>query len=105
MFRLLKVTGDSLSPLYKEGDFVVITTLPFFLRRLRQGDIIVFQHGLYGTLIKIVERVLPEEEAVYVIGASEDSLDSRRLGPISRQAIMGRVIMRIAKPIHRHYLY
>ena len=98
MLRLLKVTGDSLSPLYKEGDFVIITTLPFFLRRLRQGDIIVFQHGLYGTLIKNVDRVLPEEEAVYVIGTSEDSLDSRLLGPISREAIKGRVIWHIARP-------
>jgi signal peptidase I len=98
MFRLLKVTGDSLSPLYKEGDFVVITTLPFFLRRLRQGDIIVFQHGLYGTLIKIVDRVLPEEDAVYVIGTSEESLDSRRLGPISRGALKGRVLWHIARP-------
>ncbi|MDO9128674.1 MAG: S26 family signal peptidase [Anaerolineales bacterium] len=100
MFRLLKVTGDSLSPLYKEGDFVVITTLPFFLRRLRKGDIIVFQHGLYGTLIKIVDRVSPEGDEVYVIGASENSLDSRRLGPINRQAIMGKVICHIAKPTH-----
>jgi phage repressor protein C with HTH and peptisase S24 domain len=98
MLRLLKVTGDSLSPLYKEGDFVVITTLPFFLRRLRQGDIIVFHHGLYGTLIKIVDRVLPEEDAVYVIGTSEESLDSRRLGPISRAAIRGRIIWHIARP-------
>jgi len=98
MFRLLKVTGDSLSPLYKEGDFVVITTLPFFLRRLRQGDIIVFKHGLYGELIKIVDRLLPEEDAIYVIGTSEDSLDSRRLGPISRAAIKGRVLWHIAKP-------
>jgi len=100
MLQLLKVTGESLSPLYKEGDFVVITTLPFFLRRLRQGNIIVFQHGLYGTLIKIVERVLPDEDAVYVIGTSEDSLDSRRLGPISRAAIKGRVLWHIAKPTH-----
>ena len=100
MVRLLKVTGESLSPLYKEGDFVVVTTLPFFLRRLRQGDIIVFQHGLYGTLIKIVDRLLPEEDAVYVIGTSEESLDSRRLGPISRAAIKGRVLWHIAKPNH-----
>jgi signal peptidase I len=100
MFRLLKVTGDSLSPLYKEGDFVVITTLPFLSRRIRPGDIIVFQHGLYGTLIKIVDRISPEGDEVYVIGASENSLDSRRLGPISRQAIKGKVIWHIAKPTH-----
>ena len=98
MLRLLKVTGDSLSPIYKEGDFVVVTTLSFFLRRVRQGDIIVFQHGLYGTLIKIVDRVLPEEDAVYVTGTSEGSLDSRRLGLISRAAIKGRVIWHIARP-------
>ncbi len=98
MLRLLKVTGDSLSPLYKEGDFVVIATLPFFLRRLRKGNIIVFQHGLYGILIKIVDRLTSEGDEVYVIGASENSLDSRRLGPINRQAIMGKVIWHIARP-------
>ena len=100
MFRLLKVTGDSLSPMYKEGDYVVITTLPFLSRRIRPGDIIVFQHGLYGTLIKIVDRILPEGDEVYVIGASENSLDSRRLGPISRQAIKGKVIWHIVKPTY-----
>jgi len=55
---------------------------------------------LYGTLIKIVERVLPDEDAVYVIGTSDDSLDSRRLGPISHAAIKGRVLWHIAKPTH-----
>jgi hypothetical protein len=84
--------------MYKEGDYVVITTLPFLSRRIRPGDIIVFQHGLYGTLIKIVDRILPEGDEVYVIGASENSLDSRRLGPISRQAIKGKVIWHIVKP-------
>jgi len=102
MLRLLKVTGESLSPLYRGGDYVVITTLPFFLRRLRQGDIIVFQHGLYGTLIKIVDRISPEEDVIYVSGTSEDSLDSRRLGPISRAALKGKVIWHIAKPVHWH---
>ncbi|MDI6770588.1 MAG: S24 family peptidase [Anaerolineales bacterium] len=97
MLRLLKVTGDSLSPLYKEGDYVVIATLPFFLRRLRQGDIIVFHHGLYGTLIKIVDRLSPESDEIYIVGASENSLDSRRLGAINRQAIKGKVIWHIAK--------
>jgi len=84
--------------MYKEGDYVVITTLPFLSRRIRPGDIIVFQHGLYGTLIKIVDRISPEGDEVYVIGASENSLDSRRLGPISRQAIKGKVIWHIVKP-------
>ena len=43
MLRVIKVTGNSLSPKYEEGDFVVITTVPFFFGSLRQGDVIVFQ--------------------------------------------------------------
>jgi len=96
MFRILRVAGGSLYPDFQEGDFVVIATRPFFLRRLRRGDVVVFRHEAYGTLIKRVTHVLPEE--VYVLGARQDSVDSRRLGPIRRQAITGKVIWHISKP-------
>lgn len=94
MLRILKVSGDSMLPEYKEGDFVVITTSPFFLHRLKAGNIIVFHHGSYGTLIKRIEH-FDENNDLIVIGTQPTSLDSRRLGPISLKAVRGKVVWHI----------
>jgi len=95
MLRILKISGDSLSPEYEEGDFVVIATSPFFLRRLKPGDVVVFQHGGYGTLIKKIER-FNENGDLIVVGTQPSSLDSQRLGPISPQALKGKIIAHIS---------
>jgi len=90
------VAGDSMSPEFREGDFVVIATHPFPLR-LNEGDVIVFNHTHYGTLIKRILRFDANRE-IYVIGAHADSLDSSRLGPIRPAVVRGRVIWHIPKP-------
>ena len=94
MLRILKVSGNSMSPEYKEGDFVVIATSPFFLHRLKIGDTIVFHHGGYGTLIKRIER-FNESGNLIVVGSQPTSLDSGRLGPISLAAVRGKVVLHI----------
>ena len=97
MLKIIKVTGTSLSPEYKDGDFVVIATSPLFLRQLKTGDVIVFRHAAYGTLIKKIGRILPESGEYYVVGTNESSLDSRRLGPIAHTKVTGKVIWHIKK--------
>jgi len=97
MLRVLKVSGDSLSPKYQEGDYVVIATCPFLLHRLKAGDTIIFQHKHYGTLIKRIMR-FAEDGQIYVTGAHENSLDSRRIGPVRREAIRGKVIWHVPRP-------
>ena len=97
MFRILKVTGGSMSPDFKEGDFVVLTTIPFFLNRLKIGDNIVFDHKFYGTLIKRIASFDPETAEAYVEGTSSNSLSSLRLGTIRRKAIWGKVIAHFSK--------
>ncbi len=97
MFRIIKVTGKSLSPAYQEGDYVVITTIPFFLRRIKRGDIVVFHHEQYGTMIKLVSDISLEDQQVSVKGTQEYSVDSSSFGPIDRSKIVGRVIWHIPK--------
>jgi signal peptidase I len=97
MFRLIMVTGESLSPSYLEGDYVVVATIPFLLQRINAGDIIVFRHDTYGMMIKQVESVDNPEERVYVIGTDPNSVDSRRFGPIRREDITGKVIWHIPR--------
>ena len=97
MLRIHKVTGDSMSPDFQDGDFVVLTTVPFFLKRLKIGDTIIFEHQLYGMLIKRIALFDPETAEAYVEGTRPDSLDSRRLGTIRRDAIRGKVIAHFSK--------
>jgi len=98
MLRIQKVVGDSMSPDFQEGDFVVITTVPFFLNRLKVGDTIIFNHIRYGTLIKRIASFDPETAEAFVEGTHPNSLDSRRMGTIRRDAILGKVIAHIPKP-------
>jgi signal peptidase I len=98
MFRIHKVTGGSMSPDYQEGDFVLIATANFVRKRLKVGDVIIFEHNLYGTLIKRVASFDPQTAEAYVEGTRPDSLSSLRLGTIRRDAIWGKVIAHISKP-------
>jgi len=98
LFKILKVKGDSMSPDYQEGDFVLITSLPFFRQHLKTGDTIIFSHKLYGTLIKHIASFDPETAEAYVEGTRPDSLSSQRLGTIRRGNIQGKVIAHFPKP-------
>lgn len=98
MLRVLRVTGDSLSPEYREGDFVVVATIPFLLNRIRVGDVVVFRNLTYGILIKRVEKVLPETGAYFVTGAHPNSIDSRQFGPVPKETLIGKLIWHIPRP-------
>ena len=95
MIKVIKVTGNSLWPLYKEGDFVIISKIPFTLNRIKRGDVIVFAHGIHGTLIKQVEKIRGEGDKLYVTGTQVNSVDSRQFGEIDKSSIIGKVIMHV----------
>ena len=97
MVYLLKVVGSSLEPDFIEGDFVLVSKIPFFFRAIRTGDVIVFNHLLYQTMIKYVEHFDPETGEVFVIGSHPASIDSHTFGPIHRSAVLGKVIWHIRK--------
>jgi nickel-type superoxide dismutase maturation protease len=94
MIKFIKVTGQSLSPEYQEGDFVMIVTVPFFL--FKPGNTIVFQHPVYGMMIKKILRGDPQ--GLFVIGTHPNSVDSRQFGLIERQSVLGVVVWHIRKP-------
>ena len=95
MIQVLKVTGESLSPLFLEGDYVLVVKCPIFLYSLKNGDVIVFQHSQYGAMIKRIGSISPESDEIYVMGNHPDSIDSRRFGPIHRKDVVGKVLWRI----------
>jgi nickel-type superoxide dismutase maturation protease len=91
------VTGESLSPFLLEGDFVVVSKIPFVLRKIKAGDIVVFRHPVYGTMIKKVEHTSPDGEEIFVLGTHPESTDSRQFGPLRRRQLIGKVIWHIGR--------
>jgi signal peptidase I len=96
MLRLLKIRGDSLTPEFQEGDFVLVSKIPFFFSTAAPGDIIAFHQPGYGLLIKRVQSIDRDGE-IEVIGSHPDSIDSRVFGPIRHTDILGKVIWHIRK--------
>lgn len=97
MLQLLKVTGESLSPFFQTGDYVLVIKPPL-LRSLRAGDILVFHQAGYGTLIKRLEHLSPDGEQLYVLGTHPESADSRQFGPVRRKDVIGKVVWHLKSP-------
>ena len=96
MLKLLKISGDSLTPDYQNGDFVIISKIPFFFKPPTHGDVVAFRQPGYGLLIKRIESVRPNSEVV-VIGSHPESIDSRVFGAIRIEDILGKVVWHIRK--------
>lgn len=97
MLKLLKVSGNSLSPFYEDGDYV-LAIHPRLAGRIKPGDILVFRQMVYGTMIKRVERLGPGRDELFVVGTHDGSVDSRAFGPIKRRDVTGKVVIRIKRP-------
>ena len=98
MLRLLKVTGNSLTPRFQTGDFVIVSKIPFFFAPVKAGDVVAFHQPGYGTLIKLVESLDPVSGELTVTGTQPESVDSRVFGPVKKSALLGKVIWHVAKP-------
>jgi phage repressor protein C with HTH and peptisase S24 domain len=96
MLKLLKITGDSLAPEYQNGDFVLISKIPFLFVTPSPGDIVAFRQPGYGLLIKRIQQLIPDGGA-NVIGSHPESIDSRVFGPVKKEYILGKVIWHIRK--------
>jgi signal peptidase I len=96
MLKLLKITGDSLTPEFQPGDFVLVSKIPFFFISPSPGDIVAFHQPGYGLLIKRIQQINPDS-SLNVIGTHSESIDSRVFGPVKRESVLGKVIWHIRK--------
>lgn len=97
LFKVLKVSGRSLEPDFQDGDFVLVSKIPYVFRSARKGDVVAFHKPPYGTLIKRVEYLTPTGE-LFVLGSHPASVDSLQFGPVRQQDVLGKVISHIQKP-------
>jgi type IV secretory pathway protease TraF len=75
-----------------------VSKIPYLFSKSRQGDVIAFRHEAYGTMIKQVQAVSSDKDEIHVTGTQENSIDSRQFGPITTEAVLGKVIWHIRKP-------
>jgi len=96
LFKILRITGMSLSPAYQHGDYVLIQKIGQ-LNRLKIGDVVVFQLPGYGRLIKQVSTIDLEVSDCRVRGTAPDSIGSETFGTVPFTTILGKVILHIPK--------
>jgi len=97
MIKIIKVTGSSLSPFFNPGDFVLTWRAPRQFRKLIPGDTVVFDHSVYGRMIKKVTLNNPAERTLAVRGSHPDSLPAQKIGLVPYQNIIGKVFYRIRR--------
>ncbi len=99
MIRIIKVTGESLSPLFLPGDYVIIGKCSYLFGALNKGDIVVFSHPSFGLMIKEIDSIDSMLQQIHVKGSHPLSVDSSQLGPIATTDILGKVVWHIKNPM------
>ena len=97
IINVFKVTEQSLTPDFMEGDFVIAFKIPRFLGHYKKGDVVIFDQTPYGRLIKRVQSVSPEDNSLFVVGNHPNSIDSHEFGSIHAQSVLGKVVWHIRK--------
>ena len=91
-----RVNGRSMIPLLKPGDGLIVDLTAYRQKRPRTGDIVIAWHP-NQTNLKIVKRVasvLDDGSCILLGNNPAESTDSRSLGPIELQKILGKVCCR-----------
>ena len=96
MFEIMRIDGESMSPNYHHGDYVLLLKSKRSLAALKPGDVVAFHQIAYGVMVKRVQEVEATSGLVTVIGDNpEHSTDSRLFGPVPVQDVIGKVIWHI----------
>lgn len=92
----MRVQGSSMNPTFHDGDLVLVDHRAFSKHPPRVGDIVAARPGdLHNkALVKRVAAVLID--GLILLGDNPaDSLDSRQLGPMLFDRLVGRVCGRV----------
>jgi nickel-type superoxide dismutase maturation protease len=86
----LKIVGHSMEPEIKNGTTVLATSLFYWFKNPKIGDIVAFRDA--GEIL--IKRITKVSKGKYFLTGDnqKDSLDSREFGFISKQKIIGKVI-------------
>jgi nickel-type superoxide dismutase maturation protease len=94
--KRFRVEDYSMAPTFLPNDYVLVSTFSYIFRLPRANEVIIIKLPHNGPfIIKRIERVLSANK-YFVIGDNKNnSIDSRKFGPIDLKNIVGRVILKI----------
>ncbi len=91
--RLLKISGDSMSPTLQDGDYILaVNTKP---RSLRPGFIYVIDHPDLGRIIKRLQKI--DGDQCVIVGDHSHSTPQSILGPVPKSRLSARAILAFTK--------
>jgi signal peptidase I len=88
MFSIIKVQGDSMFPLYKEGDYLFVLEL-FKASWLRPNRNILFYHEHHGLLVKKITTVNKEQKEFHSKGLNGKSISQKEIGAVPFNRVKG----------------
>jgi len=83
-----------MSPLFRDGDYFVCCRWPYAY--LKISDQILVKHPEYGFILKNIQQ--KSDLGLRLEGSNPQSLSSEKMGLISRQQVIAKVIWHIKKP-------
>ncbi len=89
-----QISGHSMEPVFTQNTSVLVTSIPYFFREPKIGDVIVLKspRDKKPILKRIVKQV---GNKYFVYGDNpKDSTDSTTFGPILKEMILGKVIFK-----------
>ena len=90
-FFAAELTGESMKPLYRDGDWVVVLRT----ERVRAGAVIAVRDPRCPQRVLIKRAIRREISGWWVEGDNPiQSTDSRTFGPVSQDLVVGRVLLR-----------
>ena len=89
--RIFRVAERSMEPTIKEGDYVIV----FVIGEPMVGDIIALRHPYKN--LTIIKRVLKVRRGSIYVGGDNSKLseDSGRFGFVKKNAVIGKVLLKI----------
>ena len=97
MFRIIKVEGDSMSPDYNSGDYLLVSRFPLLFNFIRINTAAVFNSSKYGVMIKKVSEIDSAKKQFFFKGANQMSVTTEMIGAIDKKNIIGVVLLHFKK--------
>lgn len=88
MFKLFKVSGNSMLPQYYNNDYVI--SAKWIFGSLKIGDDVICHHESLGVIIKRIKKITHNK--IEVTGLNSFSTNSRIIGDLDKKDIIGKVL-------------
>tara|TARA_Y100001970_G_scaffold293332_1_gene439440 strand:- start:1507 stop:1818 length:312 start_codon:yes stop_codon:yes gene_type:complete len=93
-WKLLKVHGDSMVPILRNGDYIVAKKIKLG-DKIKKGDYVEVSHPDFGSILKVVKSL--NKKYIRIEGISPLSADSDQIGQIPYSNISARALFCISK--------